>query len=372
MTKEKQEVDTDVIEEPLHVGEYHLTWPIWHLLSLAEKEEIAARRGLSVGVFEEEINLQRATELSEEPQNESHRYVSAFQTMESDTREYIEYVDDDNDNDTSSENDDNESSIDYVDPTQQDALSNVRPSEDDVESGHGGAMCLLPDEILFRIMLYIDVDTFGIMAMVSPHWKFFTTSEYAFKILCERSYLNQSKRKVLNLQRWGSYRNMFINRPRVRLNGMYVLKYKHIKKIERNMWTEIPMGAILEQIYYRYLCFQEDGYVLYALTASPPYDMIPRFAKMKRSQNIDKQAVVGRYEISKYDIKVWTSHRWSDIRLDLSIIAGYPHRRVSNFTELKLVRHRLSQSGDFDHSDDVVNLQVPTEKMFRFVRVWNL
>ena len=377
--KESQE-NTEIIEEPLHVGEWQLTWPIWHLLSLAEKEEIAARRGLSVGAFEEEINLQRATELSVENDGELHRYVSTFRVtgpMASATTIMIDEGKERVDNHVTS-SDDEEEEYDEDDQCTDSNVYNrtsssvIRPSFEDIEEGHGGQMCLLPDEILFRIMHFIDVDAFGVMAMVSPHWKFFTTSENSFKLLCERSYLNQSKKKVLNLQRWKTYRNMFLNRPRVRLNGMYVLKYKQIKQIQRDMWTEIPMGAILEQVYYRYLCFQENGYVLYALTASPPYDMIPRFARMKRTQQIDKQAVIGRYEISKHDIRVWSSHKWSDVSLDLKILSYSPYRQAPNFTELRLVRHRISQSGDFDHSNDVVELEVPSEAIFRFVRVWNL
>ena len=56
--------------------------------------------------------------------------------------------------------------------------------------------------------------------------------------------------------------------------------------------TEVPVGAILETIYYRYLSFQEnDGVVFYALTAKPPYEMIPCFlavqAKSKDNGNPD-------------------------------------------------------------------------------------
>ena len=43
------------------------------------------------------------------------------------------------------------------------------------------------------------------------------------------------------------------------------------------LYIQIPHGAILESVYYRYLYFQEDGTVLYALTSSPPHEMFPRF-----------------------------------------------------------------------------------------------
>ena len=309
-----------IIEEPLHVQGWELTWPIWHMLSLHEKKEIASRRGMTIGAFEEEMYLRQATDLSGQQEAEAHRYISTFMVSNGE----VENVDageeegkigdeDDEEEEEEEESEQESGSENKI----KDGSEHARLTEEEVAMGHGGRICLLPDEILYRIMTLIDMDSFGICAMVSPHWSFFSSSDgMAFKLLCERSYLKQSKKKILNLQRWKTYRNMFIHRPRVRLNGVYVLKYKHIKRIQRDMFTEIPMGAVLEQVYYRYLCFQENGDVLYALTAAPPYDMIPRFNRMKREcgQYKDKQAVVGKYEVSKYSIRVWTSHKSSDLK----------------------------------------------------------
>mmetsp|Transcript_6141 Transcript_6141/g.8939 ORF Transcript_6141/g.8939 Transcript_6141/m.8939 type:complete len:367 (+) Transcript_6141:177-1277(+) len=356
------------LEEPFRVDGWELTWPIWHMLGISEKKDIAARRNMTIGEFEEYMSLQRATELSVEQGGEdgysSHRYVSASL--------FTEEKSDEEGKGTEEE----EEEVDDVARRKEEEYNAAleegcadRPSREEMMNGHGGMVMQLPDEILYRLMSYIDVDSYGICGMVSPHWKFFTSSEMAFKLLCERCYLKQSKRKILNLERWLSYKNMFINRPRVRLNGVYVLKYRWVKRIQRDMWTEIPEGAILEQVYYRYLSFQENGTVFYALTAAPPYEMIPRFIKMKRFATADKQAVVGNYEVSKYNIKVWTSHKWSDISLELELLAKSPGSR-SNFCEMKLVRHRLSPSGNFE-CDDVVEFDVP-EKHFRFVRVWKL
>lgn len=360
-------------EEPLHVDGWDLTWPIWHMLSTYEKKDIAARRNMNIGEFEEYMSLQRATELSVEHVGggKDGPYVSASLFTEHSGHEglagtvekYRDLKIGENDEDDNARRKEEE-----YNAALEDGCAD-RPSCEEMMDGHGGMIMQLPDEILYRLMSYIDVDSYGICAMVSPHWKFFTSSEMAFKLLCERCYLKQSKRKFLNLDKWISYRNMFINRPRVRLNGVYFLKYRWVKKIQRDMWTEIPEGAILEQVYYRYLSFQENGTVFYALTAAPPYEMIPRFIKMKRFAVGDKQAVVGKYEVSKYSIRVWTSHKWSDISLDLTLLAKTPGSR-SNFCETKLVRHRLSPSGNFE-CDDVVDFDVP-EDNFRFFRVWKL
>lgn len=51
---------------------------------------------------------------------------------------------------------------------------------------------------------------------------------------------------MLNPARFKSWRNMLVTRPRVRTNGVYVLETSYVKKPMRDMWTEVPMHAVLE------------------------------------------------------------------------------------------------------------------------------
>merc|ERR1712232_1012894 len=138
------------------------------------------------------------------------------------------------------------------------------------------------EEILKRVFEFMQVDAYGTLALVSPHWKSVTRTEAVYKRLCERLYLNQSKRRQLHVSRFGgSYRRMLEVRPRVKVSGgCYVLKYRHYKKIEWDMWTELPPEqAVLVNEYYRYMYFQEEGRVLYALSNFPPERMFPRLLK---------------------------------------------------------------------------------------------
>lgn len=107
--------------------------------------------------------------------------------------------------------------------------------------GLGGKILILHDELLHKVFSYLPVDSYGSLALVSPHWKHFTRTEAVYRRLCERLYLQQSKRKQLHLSRFGGkYRTMLEQRPRVRAaGGCYVLKYSYIKKIQRDMWTEV-------------------------------------------------------------------------------------------------------------------------------------
>ena len=111
----------------------------------------------------------------------------------------------------------------------------------------GGKILVLPDELLHKVFAWLPVDAYATLALVSPHWKAFTRTEAVYKRLCERLYLNQSKRRALHVSRFeNSCRTMLEKRPRVRAGGgAYVLKYTQVKKIQRDMWTEVSDNNVL-------------------------------------------------------------------------------------------------------------------------------
>ena len=244
---------------------------------------------------------------------------------------------------------------------------------------HGGLPCSLPDEILHKAFSYLPIDDHASLALVSPHWSRFTRSESLFKLLCQRIYLNQSKRKALHVSKFGnSYRTMLQLRPRVRTGGgLYVLKYSEVRKIQRDMWTEIPLGAILESVYYRYLYFFEDGRVMYALTHASPVEMIPRFIKMLLHGygSKDKWGVWGRYQIKKDEVQVWAAQAWHEVCFQLRVIPSNEFMQYDNgdrgvCTTMALEKHMSSIKGNFneDESRDLVNYEIPAQCYFRFLR----
>lgn len=142
------------------------------------------------------------------------------------------------------------------------------------------------------------------------------------------------------------------------------------------MFTEIPAGAILESVYYRYLYFFEDGRVMYALTHATPLEMIPRFSRMllRGDGSKDKWGVWGRYQIAKDVVRVWVSHSWHEVCFQLRVI---PSNRVLHYdsgdrgacTTLALDMHLSSVSGNFDdESQDLVKYEIPSHAYFRFLR----
>eukprot|EP00538_Stauroneis_constricta_P006744 CAMPEP_0119563586 /NCGR_PEP_ID=MMETSP1352-20130426/23921_1 /TAXON_ID=265584 /ORGANISM="Stauroneis constricta, Strain CCMP1120" /LENGTH=415 /DNA_ID=CAMNT_0007612211 /DNA_START=68 /DNA_END=1315 /DNA_ORIENTATION=+ len=364
---------------------WELTWPIWHMLPREEKKNMAHRHGYAtIGAFEENMALQRAIDQTEQGGGlASLRIDAGDATVEpkptalggkaqvgdgeteqaSSPSDGVLATNDTDDDDASSDNDNDDVHLSDNEAETAEQLT----GEEAIELA--GTIMVLHEELLHLVFSYLPVDMFGTLALVSPHWKYVTRTESVYKRLCERLYLNQSKRKQLHVSRFGNlYRRMLEIRPRVRTaGGCYVLKYARVKKIQRDMWTEIPVGAILETIYYRYMYFQEDGRVLYALSPTPPNLMLPKMLRicLQRLQN-DPVAVWGTFHVQKNQLIVMAKQSWTNVKFELTIQqqSGY-----GKFGTLVLNRHFTSVSGSFDESwrsHDLVEYDVPSE-LFRFV-----
>ena len=250
-----QRNETGISDSPLWSRDgWSLTWPIWHLLPHDERKKLAHEHGYkTIGAFEEYMSLHQAMDDSEisRPYANEQIYRSADQQPPSQSdiledskpaavsakdKNVNEEDDDDDDEETSSESD-NDAKTGADENLSFDELLQV-----------GGQILMLHDELIHQIFAWLPVDTYATLALVSPHWKHLTRTETVYKRLCERLYLNQSKRRQLHVSRFGgSYRTMLEERPRVRAaGGCYVLKYAQVKQIQRDMWTEVSQRSYLE------------------------------------------------------------------------------------------------------------------------------
>jgi F-box protein 9 len=115
----------------------------------------------------------------------------------------------------------------------------------------------------------------------------------------------------------------------------------------------------------RYLYFQEDGRVLYALTSAPPHEMFRRLLKVVLHKTKDPAAVWGTFQVQKAHLTITAKQDWHTVKFDLTIHSASEHGR---FAALSMDRHLSSPSGCFeDWSADRVQYKVPSER-FRFVR----
>lgn len=219
--------------------EWELTWPIWHMLSRNERKDLALRYGYkTIGEFEEYMTLQRAVgdSFTNKPYSNNLAYP---QKEHEDSLDHVKVNHKTKTTEKIEEEDSDHEELDEQIESERLAAQDQLPTNELLEIG--GQILMLSDDLLHRIFDYLPVDAYATLALVSPHWKSFTRTEAAYRRLCERLYLQQSKRRMLHVSRFGnSYRVMLEKRPRVRAGGgVYIIKYKQIKKIQRDMWTEV-------------------------------------------------------------------------------------------------------------------------------------
>ena len=254
---------------------WELTWPIWHMLPRDERKALAKRHGYNtIGEFEEYMSLQTAVDETEDQLTRPYANDSIYDASgprvsepESEDKRPLETKNKRQKDDNTRADDDDESD-DSGDEgvTEMNRMSSTCTEDLSPEEllELGGQILMLPDELLHRVFSWLPVDTYGTLALVSPHWKHLTRTESVYRRLCERLYLNQSKKRQLHVSKFGnSYRTMLEMRPRVRAaGGCYVLKYSSVKKIQRDMWTEVRFDVCFGTLCLPYVLFVH-GYYIY-------------------------------------------------------------------------------------------------------------
>lgn len=351
---------SDERTEPIHNeddNDWDLTYNVWHMLPWMERKSMASKYGYnSIGEFEEYLSLRRAVgETERKPYPNEQAYAPSLKEEKESFHSRTSLNDEDDNSSVEEQQEQERETVNPDDALTEEELLRV-----------GGEILKLPEEVLHSVFSWLSVDTFATLALVSPHWKHLTRTETVFHLLCKRIYLNQAKRRALHVSRFGgSYRTMLYSRPRVR-TGLYVMKYAQVKRIQRDMWCEVPVGAILETVYYRYIYFQENGTLLYALSPAAPHDMVRRFLSILQTGQKDKVAVPGTFVVKKNSVTILAEQEWQHVKLELTIQSDSYWGR---FGALSFDRHLTSKSGNFDESawpNDVKDYEVPNE-MFRYL-----
>ncbi|KAG8512096.1 LOW QUALITY PROTEIN: F-box only protein 9 [Galemys pyrenaicus] len=101
-------------------------------------------------------------------------------------------------------------------------------------------------------------------------------------------------RSCIKLVPYTSWREMFLERPRVRFDGVYISKTTYIRQGEQSLdgfyraWHQVE--------YYRYIRFFPDGHMMMLTTPEEPLSIVPRL----RTRNARTDAVLlGHYRLSQ-------------------------------------------------------------------------
>ncbi|GER37740.1 F-box family protein [Striga asiatica] len=121
----------------------------------------------------------------------------------------------------------------------------------------------LPDELLLEIFLKMAPYTLGRAACVCRKWRYTIRSPVFWRIACLKAWQVfgvLENYKILQSEYHGSWRRMWLLRPRLRTDGLYVSRNTYIRAGVAEWKITNPVHIVC---YFRYLRFYTSGRFLY-------------------------------------------------------------------------------------------------------------
>ncbi|XP_006835835.1 PREDICTED: F-box only protein 9 [Chrysochloris asiatica] len=154
---------------------------------------------------------------------------------------------------------------------------------------------VLPMEVLmyiFRWVVSSDLDLRSLeqLSLVCRGFYICARDPEIWRLACLKVW----GRSCIKLVPYTSWREMFLERPRVRFDGVYISKTTYIRQGEQSLdgfyraWHQVE--------YYRYIRFFPDGHVMMLTTPEEPQSIVPRL----RTRNTRTDAILlGHYRLSQ-------------------------------------------------------------------------
>ncbi|EDL77753.1 rCG25050, isoform CRA_b [Rattus norvegicus] len=154
---------------------------------------------------------------------------------------------------------------------------------------------VLPMEVLmyiFRWVVSSDLDLRSLeqLSLVCRGFYICARDPEIWRLACLKVW----GRSCMKLVPFSSWREMFLERPRVRFDGVYISKTTYIRQGEQSLdgfyraWHQVE--------YYRYIRFFPDGHVMMLTTPEEPPSIVPRL----RTRNTRTDAILlGHYRLSQ-------------------------------------------------------------------------
>lgn len=238
------------------------------------------------------------------------------------------------------------------------------PKKDKDNKVMEGPWYYLPDVLVDLILIFVgDPDTIGHLLMTCKST--FQPSEVVYKRICEFIYPMQTSKKLLRVDKWGTWKNMMIHRPRLRMNGFYTIRTKYTKAPNNDAFWEEKKYHFIEVKFYRHMRFFEDGRVLYSLDTLEPDDM----AKiLELGVSIPKRVYEGHYTLTRRDVVVEVPMHYCIMRFEL-LLHDADDGFVGKHNMLKLISHSSIPSNS-RWNNERVYFSLPVFADLRFHRNW--
>ena len=227
----------------------------------------------------------------------------------------------------------------------------------------------LPKELAEYILILLgDIDMMGVLYCVCKHSPFYPT-EKVYKSIYNYIYpaINIVPAPLL-LNRFGSYKSILINKPRVRLNGFYSLRTTYTRApCNDNFWEDKKVESI-EVKYYRNFRFFSNGNCLYSLDVIPVWDVPKYFSKGP----IPKKVFHGTYTVNKREVNIQVEMHYCIMYFKLLLLdgsKGFDLGYCGKHNLLRLQEHTAVPLS-VNREDYVTKFQLPFDCDLRFHRVW--
>ncbi|PNJ22820.1 FBXO9 isoform 4, partial [Pongo abelii] len=154
---------------------------------------------------------------------------------------------------------------------------------------------VLPMEVLMYIFRWVvsndlDLRSLEQLSLVCRGFYICARDPEIWRLACLKVW----GRSCVKLVPYTSWREMFLERPRVRFDGVYISKTTYIRQGEQSLdgfyraWHQVE--------YYRYIRFFPDGHVMMLTTPEEPQSIVPRL----RTRNTRTDAILlGHYRLSQ-------------------------------------------------------------------------
>lgn len=185
----------------------------------------------------------------------------------------------------------------------QNETSSPEQSEDeDGEKPPAFDFWKLPAEVVHKILSALHGEQLSALAQVSRDWRSFVYEPRHWEQLALRTWPFESRHSLEHrLYQYGTWRKMVQLRPRLRPNGIYIVRNQFCKPSTRVMAAE-PIAPVFLVTYHRLFRFYCDGTVVSLTTPEPldiAYQRLKRWWKPAHNERDKAHPSKGRFEFDE-------------------------------------------------------------------------
>eukprot|EP00884_Botryococcus_braunii_P021409 jgi/Botrbrau1/7952/Bobra.9_2s0110.1 len=211
----------------------------------------------------------------------------------------------------------------------------VRQSGFDVQETNSLLQRLLPEELLIHVFTFLGPADVAIAQLVCRQWRHAGLFPDLWKLACEEAFRIPNRGEAMSMARRvqllhrGCWRRMFLERPHVRFDGIYVSRNTHLRTGQVEWSVKNPVHLVA---WYRYYRFFPDGLVAYR-TSPQTVSQVAKtlIRKPKRAQSStggsDQSVFNGQYRMQENTVYIAIQYENSadtEIRHVLSLRSTCP------------------------------------------------